>query len=909
MLEFPGKTFFRLDRQSTLLNGQRKKGGGVCLYIDNKLGKYCKIIPSCTNSGDHIEILTVSLRKPGLKFMNVSVLYKPPKTTSKTLVDFLKSILSDLMPNNLELWILGDFNTDFLVRDNANTKKITSYFRSVGLSQLVKDITRPGKYKGTCIDWIVTNCPFVLNSGVSNVLISDHLSIYCIRKKKREITRCVYRTVRDVRKYDRNDFVNLLLNSDWDVIRNGQDPNIQWDCLYTIMTSILSIMCPFKRYKQRETVKPWLTPEIYRAIRYRESCLNLFRDTRHQKYYIAACKTRNNINVLTDNAKSNYFRNVLNNNKRNPKKFWRIIKNFTDNNQNNNMTPDFVDPHTTTSVSQNDIPDFLNQYFVNISERLGIDTTNLCFPNINTLYHVDQVLALEHDLPTSQEVQYYAKDIDIHKSSSVLNISTKYCIDAILGIPEILCCIFRTSILTGIFPSAWSMGSVILLPKTGDLTDPGNWRPITQTSVFAKLFEKIIYNRLYTHLDTQNVFTRFQYGFLPNKSTQLASFDLLKHIYSSLNNKKIFGAACLDISKAFDCINHKVLLHKLRACGLSLVSLKWFESYLKRQQMVIFDGKTSSRTDIRSGIGQGTILGPILFILYINDLVKQIGGAKINMYADDCILYFSGNSWERVHTELQNSLANISVWLKGNALKLNVKKSKCLIIANSRKRTSLNHNLKLSVSGEPLEFVDHYNYLGYCLDADMSLKPLLSHVKRITTSKIGTLCKIRKYMTVDSALAIYKQMILPLFDYSGFLLLSCNKTDREDLQTIQNNALRSCLGIRLNDRISLVDIHKSANLVSLEQRRCIQLLVLLSLHGQSHPDVFSVAPRNTRAANRKKFKTEKYENVKYKNSPYYKAAKLWDSLPPHIVELGTVTELKKHLKKLFHPYEDYYLVN
>ena len=134
----------------------------------------------------------------------------------------------------------------------------------------------------------------------------------------------------------------------------------------------------------------------------------------------------------------------------------------------------------------------------------------------------------------------------------------------------------------------------------------------------------------------------------------------------------------------------------------------------------------------------------------------------------------------------------------------------------------------------------------------MSLKPLLSHVKRITTAKIGKLCKIRKYMTVDSALAIYKQMILPLFDYSVFFLLSCNKTDWKDLQTIQNNALRSCLGIRLNDRISLVDIHKSANLVSLEQRHCVQLLVLLFLHGQSHLDVYSVAPSNTRVANRKK---------------------------------------------------------
>ena len=159
----------------------------------------------------------------------------------------------------------------------------------------------------------------------------------------------------------------------------------------------------------------------------------------------------------------------------------------------------------------------------------------------------------------------------------------------------------------------------------------------------------------------------------------------------------------------------------------------------------------------------------------------------------------------------------------------------------------------------------------------MSLKPLLSHVKKVTTTKIKLIHKIRRYIDNSSALAIYKQMILPLFDYSGFLLLSCLKTDREDLQIIQNNALRLCLNLRLNDRVSLCNIHATSNLASLEQRRCIQLLSLLFIHGESHLNVFEIPARNTRAAAIRKFKTEIYKNSKYKNSPYYKAAKLWDT--------------------------------
>ena len=187
--------------------------------------------------------------------------------------------------------------------------------------------------------------------------------------------------------------------------------------------------------------------------------------------------------------------------------------------------------------------------------------------------------------------------------------------------------------------------------------------------------------------------------------------------------------------------------------------------------------------------------------------------------------------------------------------------------------------MTLKVQAQALDFVDSYNFFIFLLDSEMSLKLLLSHVKTITTTKIKILHKIRRYIDIPSALAIYKQMILPLFDYSVFLLLSCPKTNREDLQVIQNNALRLCLDIRLNDRITLIDIHNRANLIGLEQRRCIQLLSLSFLHGESNVNVFEIPARNTRAAEIRKYKTEIYKNSKYKNSPYYKAAKLWDTLP------------------------------
>ena len=235
------------------------------------------------------------------------------------------------------------------------------------------------------------------------------------------------------------------------------------------------------------------------------------------------------------------------------------------------------------------------------------------------------------------------------------------------------------------------------------MSNPGNWRPITQTSIFAKLFEKIIYRRLYDHLENNNIFSKYQYGFLPNRSTQTASFDLTKHIYSALNNKKIFGSACLDVSKAFDCVNHRLLLYKLRSVGLSVASISWFKSYLQRSQCVLFDNVVSSVSVNPSGIGQGTILGPILFILYINDIVNHKGDVMINMYADDCILYCTGNTWDHVQNTLQRSLISITEWFKFNALKLNIKKSKCLIIPNKSKYRLIDRHNSLKIDGQALE--------------------------------------------------------------------------------------------------------------------------------------------------------------------------------------------------------------
>ena len=347
---------------------------------------------------------------------------------------------------------------------------------------------------------------------------------------------------------------------------------------------------------------------------------------------------------MIDNAKAAYIKSQLDRNVKNPKKFWRIINNFLDNSPTSLSDITFVDDATGNAVPKGGEANFLNDYFVNISTRLDLNVDMNYVDNL-PLYEIDESLCLSELMLTVDEVKKHASKIDVSKSSCIKHVKTGICKDVIEILPEKFRLLFETSLRLSIFPRLWTIGYVNVIPKGGDLNKPGNWRPITQTNLYAKILEKIVQKRLLSHLMENNILSKYQFGFLPGKSTQLAVFDLVKNIYSAINNKKVFGAACLDISKAFDCINHRILISKLRKLCLSEQTLNWFDSYLDRNQELCFNGITSDRISIRSGIGQGTIVGPIIFLIYINDIVSMLPDVRINMYADDCILYYTGNNW------------------------------------------------------------------------------------------------------------------------------------------------------------------------------------------------------------------------------------------------------------------------
>ena len=258
-------------------------------------------------------------------------------------------------------------------------------------------------------------------------------------------------------------------------------------------------------------------------------------------------------------------------------------------------------------------------------------------------------------------------------------------------------------------------------------------------------------------------------------------------------------------------------------------SLAWFKSYLTRTQVVKFDNNVSTELRVQTGIGQCTILGPIIFIFYINDIISVMRRLKINMYADDCILYTSGNDWSKIREKIQPEIDNVQRWYDNKTVKVHVNKSKVLLFGSRNKLGKVDLSNKIKIGDISLPFCKKYKHLGVTLDNEKSLTSFLSDTKKTVMNRLFNLRKLRLYITEKSAVAIYKQTILPVFDYAGFMLISCNKSDRKDLQVIQNDALRTCYNVKRRDKLSIMKMHKM-RLLSLDQRLTFQLLSLMFLH-------------------------------------------------------------------------------
>ena len=465
----------------------------------------------------------------------------------------------------------------------------------------------------------------------------------------------------------------------------------------------------------------------------------------------------------------------------------------------------------------------------------------------------------------------------------------------------ILTAIYQASINFGIVPFRWKYAHVCGVFKSGEKSDPCNYRPISLTCIASKVLEHIVHSHVMKHLDSHQILTDEQHGFRAKRSTVTQLITTIHDLAKTIEDNKSVHAAILDFSKAFDKVPHQRLLHKLEYYGIRENLLKWFESFLTgRTQSVICDGSRSNPTMVSSGVPQGTVLGPLLFLLYVNDLPENLQ-SSVRLFADDALLYGIISS-EDDCDKLQADLSELECWQDRWPMKFNP--SKCKIISISTKKSP---PLKKYVfCGSELEEVDSVSYLGVTLTKNLKWS---QHVSSISgkASKVLGLIK-RNFWNCPRSVkeTAYTTLVRPKLEYGCEAWDPHFKKDISSLEHVQRKAARFCLN-NYQPTASVTEMLSELGWSSLETRRTIARLNLMYkiCHGNVDIDKNSylcsskICGTRTRSSHDYKFFNINATKDVYFYSFFPRTLRVWNKLPKDVVDSNSLEIFKTKISKYF----------
>ena len=383
-----------------------------------------------------------------------------------------------------------------------------------------------------------------------------------------------------------------------------------------------------------------------------------------------------------------------------------------------------------------------------------------------------------------------AKAVGVH---SIPNRSLK---EANEVIAPSLCDIFNYAIDTKTYPVDLNIAKTTPIFKTGDKEDLNNYRPISIIPTVARIFERLIYNQIYSYLSVNNLLSTKQYGFRTLHSTALALSESTNHWLLNMGNGKMNSVIFLDIKKAFDTVNHDILLDKMSFYGIKGGELDFFKSYLSnRDQCCNVNGSMSGFKQITCGVPQGSILGPLLFLLYMNDLPDAIENTNVTMFADDTSLSKSFKSINELNDELIPAFVKICKWLKANKLSLNTVKTEFMIIGTLQRIEKLDISLEttpyaLFVDNSHIRRVKQVKNLGLIIDEHLSWSQHIDYISVKLKRNVGILKRMSKTLPTESLIMLYKTLIEPHIRYCSVVWGNCGEVLKDKLQIFQNRAAR-----------------------------------------------------------------------------------------------------------------------
>ena len=888
-INLEGYGLYRQDRSSG--NSKKGRGGGLLTYIRKDHSANSEVMPDLNRSNMDIEAQWTLIHRDHCKDMIICNIYRPPRGNIQKAISYLDECFKQVRADRVEIFVLGDLNINYKNKVSGDFKKLKFFMQTNGLSQLITNTTRNNDKTKSLIDLVLTNSKHVSAAGTLNHFVSDHQPIYVIKKKKRDVRAREEFIGRSYRNYNSQAFKGMLKDHNWNEFYKLTDPSDAWDYILNQVTPILDMVCPLKSFKIQNYRPEWMTNELIEQIKDRDYFYQIAKSTGNLDSWNIAKHLRNTTNANIRQAKREFVLSELDNCGADGKKFWHSIKSVIPSNKGS-AKRDILLKNEGVKLEKNSVAHFINDYFINIGKTTyNLDLSGNPAETLPT--ETDSDVGWVPDEFGVHEVLRIVKDINTSKSSGLQHISSYIVKEVFTALIDQVIFMFNLSLRTSIFPEAWKNALVIPLPKSGDLTQVANYRPISLLPLPGKILEKLIHKQFTDFIEDNSLLTNFQHGFRKQHSTIHSVTQLTNFVNEKMDRGLPTLAAFVDFRKAFDCVQHGVLLSKLSRLGIGRGMLDWFGSYLSmRKQRVLANSTLSSFQTITQGVPQGSVLGPIFYILYANDIIGTLKNCKVALYADDTVLYTANNDFANSISKVRQDMLALSHWCNCNGINMNINKTKLMVFGAAKKLKKL-PAVNISVDGIPLQTVTTYKYLGVTLDSQLNYGRHVSNVLSNASLRLRQLRRMRSFLTTKAATMVYKNMILPIVEYGDVLMFAASAENRRKLQILQNKGLRCALN---TDRFTHVtDLHAEVDLLKLKFRREQHLLSLMYDQAQKG-HLLSTRKKNcivTRSHKKKLFKTKRPRTEKFKKSVAYTGPKMWNDLPAEFHQTETKEEFKR----------------
>ena len=678
------------------------------------------------------------------------------------------------------------------------------------------DYTRITNETATLVDHMATNClDKISSSGVIHNGVSDHSMSYLVWKSNHIVLNSNYVTFRKCKGIDMQLFLASLQSQNWSEIENCETIDqalAKWE---ELLLEVVNKYMPVKTKRVRKKQSPWLNETIFKLIKERDKMKERAKMKKSQVYWKEYKRLKNKVTLEIRKNKKKYYLEQLSQCK-DRNQSWKILKTVIPNKKSKSNFAH--DPEEKAKLARE-----FNTHFANVAEDLRKRYNFDCVSSKDTTGHLKRNSSPHQKFVfscvTEDEVLKLINSLKNTKSVGVDDISSFILKASAPAIVKSLTYIINKSLLEGTFPKRWKTAKIVPVFKKGDKTQADNYRPISLLSCVSKVLEKVVQKQLILYLRTYCILAKEQSGFRLKHSTYTALIKVTDDWIRAIDRGEYVGSIFVDLQKAFDMVDHETLLKKLEDIGITELSLEWFRSYLTDRKIITcINNIPSKELPLKHGVPQGSLLGPLLFLIFINDLPSCFNKCSVHLYADDTVIFYADKNVSNIQKVLNEELRSLDIWMRCNKLKVNCSKTVSMLMGTKRMLTR-NNTLNVSLNGEKLLQVKNFKYLGMYVDDELKWNLHIQQLCEKVGRMINYLARIKHFLNTSALKMIYNTVILPHFDYADVVWQSATKTQLEFLQKLQNRAARIILNVNPYEHKSTLELHHILDWEYLGKRR------------------------------------------------------------------------------------------